>query len=139
MSMHADPMEHDDRWLLNLRGVVVTGIGVDFRLTLRLGSDWVLALEDRVRLARGPGRKTASVTLDPETQDVAAALALFGTPIASAVAVKSGALSVVFGCGTHLTCGPSPAYDAWTLDGPRGWRFTSHPPGELAVRKGSFA
>ncbi|MEU8137269.1 DUF6188 family protein [Streptodolium elevatio] len=137
MSAHADPVEHDDRWLLNLRGVVVTGLGIDFRLTLHLGSDWLLVLEDRVRLARGPARAGTTVTLVPETQDVAAALPLFGKRILSAVAHKAGALGLVFECGTHLACGPGETYPAWTLQGPHGWAFASLPHGELTVWKGS--
>ncbi|MFZ3498629.1 DUF6188 family protein [Streptomyces sp. 5.8] len=136
MSTEQGPVEDDDRWILNLRGLPVTKIVVDFRLTLVLDSAWEVTLEGPVSLSHGSIRTNPPSVLDPQTQDVAAALALFGADIRSAVAFKSGALRLVFGTGTHLNCPADPSYEAWHIAGPDGWRFVSLPGGELAVWKG---
>jgi hypothetical protein len=88
--------------------VDVAGITVDYRLTLTLDEGWV-------------------------TQDVAAALPLFGTKVVSAVAFTSGTLRMVFENGTHLTCSTDAAFEAWRITGPGGWRFVSLPGGDLGV------
>ncbi|THA30664.1 DUF6188 family protein [Streptomyces sp. A1547] len=98
----AGPDEHEDRWILNLRGRGVAGIAVDHRLTPALGEEWKVALEVPARLSSGPAHTSPGVLLVPETQDVAPVLPLFGTKVVSAVAFKSGTLRMVFGDGTHL-------------------------------------
>ncbi|MFJ3307332.1 DUF6188 family protein [Streptomyces sp. NPDC086549] len=133
MSTEKSPAEHENRWILNLRGLRVTKISVDFRLVLVLDSDWEVALEAPVGLSRGTGHASPSVILKPESQDVAAALALFGAKVLSAVAFKSGTLRLVFDTGHHLTCTSDPSFEAWQVTGSAGWRFASLPGGDLAV------
>ncbi len=59
VSAEESPVEHEDRWVLNLRGMSVSKISVDFRLVLVLDSDWEVALEapvsciDPQRCSRG--------------------------------------------------------------------------------------
>ncbi|MBQ0967477.1 hypothetical protein KBY91_31765 [Streptomyces sp. RK23] len=139
MSTEESPVEHEDRWILNLCGMSVTKISVDFRLVLALDSDWEVALEAAVNLSHGTAHANPSVLLNPESQDVAAALALFGAKVLSAVAFKSGTLRLVFDTGHHLTCSPAPAFEAWQVTGPTRWRFASLPGGDLAVWSGSGA
>ncbi|MEU9321410.1 DUF6188 family protein [Streptomyces sp. NPDC048295] len=139
MSTEAEPVEHEDRWILNLRGWGVAGITVDYRLTLALGEGWEVVLETPARLSSGPARTNPGVLLVPETQDVAAVLPLFGTKVVSAVAFKSGTLRMVFEDGTHLTCPADAAFEAWQIAGPGGWRFVSLPGGDLAVWSASAA
>ncbi|WP_327178591.1 DUF6188 family protein [Streptomyces sp. NBC_01335] len=133
MSTETEPVEHDDRWILNLRGRGVAGITVDHRLTLTLDGCWEVALETPARLSSGPAHTNPGVLLVPETQDVAAALPLFGTKVVSAVAFKTGALRMVFEDGTHLTCPTDAAIEAWRITGPGGWQFVSLPGGDLGV------
>ncbi|WP_037808444.1 DUF6188 family protein [Streptomyces sp. NRRL F-2580] len=133
MSTGREPSEHDDRWILNLRGMGVSRICVDFRLTLTLGAGWEVVLEAPARLSAGSLRTNPGLPLTPESHDVAAALPLFGAKVLSAVAFKSGALRMVFDCGTHLTCPAGPSFEAWQISGPGGWRFVSLPGGDLAV------
>ncbi|MGP4089628.1 DUF6188 family protein [Streptomyces sp. KR55] len=102
-----------------------------------LHSDWKVALEAPVGLSLGTVHANPSVLLKPESQDVAAALALFGANVLSAVAFKSGILRLVFDAGRHLTCSSDPAFEAWQVTGPAGWRFVSLPGGDLAVWSGS--
>jgi Family of unknown function (DUF6188) len=135
VSAPAVPIEHGDRWILNLRDLRVTRISIDFRLTLTLDVGWEVVLEGPALLSDGsvhtdpdPGMR-----LTPRAQDVAAALQLFGAGILSAVAFKTGSLRVVFDTGAHLNCPVDPSYEAWQIIGPRGWRFTSLPGGDLAV------
>ena len=138
----ADPVEHDDRWILGLRGLSVTRIGVDFQLTLTLGLDatsWQVVLETPFQLSQGSVLANPGLLLTPESQDVAAALPLFGATVLSAVAFKSGGLRMVFDNGIHLTCPADPAFEAWNVGGPRGWRFVSTPGGGLAVWPGMEA
>ncbi|MEU7606230.1 DUF6188 family protein [Streptomyces sp. NPDC041003] len=97
-----EPLEQEDRWILNLRGLSVA-------------------------------------PLTPESQDVAAALPLFGAKVLSAVAFKYGGLRVVFDSGTHLNCAPDDSFEAWQITGPRGWRFVSLPGGDLAAWSPSAA
>lgn len=133
MSTEQGPVEHEDRWILNLHGLPVTRIVVDFRLTLVLGFAWEITLETPVSLSHGSVRTDPPLALRPETQDVAAALTLFGAVIRSAVAFKSGALRLVFDTGLHLDCLADPSFEAWQVAGPEEWRFVSLPGGELAV------
>ncbi|MFD7282316.1 DUF6188 family protein [Streptomyces sp. NPDC059862] len=137
MSTEESPVEHEDRWILNLRGMSVTKISVDFRLVLALDSDWEVALEAPVNLSQGTVHAAPSVLLKPESQDVAGALALFGANVLSAVAFKSGTLRLVFDTRHHLTCSSDPSFEAWQVTGPTGWRFASLPGGALAVWSGS--
>lgn len=99
---------------------------------LALDSDWEAALEAPVNLSHGTDHADPSVLLNPESQDVAAALALFGAKVLSAVAFKSGTLCLVFDTGHHLTCSSDPSFEAWQVTGPTGWRFASLPGGDLA-------
>ena len=137
VSTEEGPVEHEDRWMLNLRGMSVTKIIVDFRLVLVLDSDWEIALETPLNLSHGGVHANPSVLLTPESQNVAPALALFGAGVLSAVAFKSGTLRLVFDTGHHLNCSPDPTVEAWQVTGPAGWRFASLPGGDLAVRSGS--
>ncbi len=139
MSTPAAPAELDDRWLLNLRGLSVTQITVDFHLVLALGSDWLVTVETSADLLQGPGRTESrpGFRLVPASQDVAPALQLFGSKILSAVAFKSGALRLVFDNGMHLNCRSDPEFEAWQITGPAGWRIVSMPGGELAVWSGA--
>ncbi|MEV0444141.1 DUF6188 family protein [Streptomyces spectabilis] len=139
VSTAESPVEHEDRWILNLRGMSVTKISVDFRLVLALDSDWEVALETPVNLSHGTAHANPSVLLNPESQDVAAALALFRAKVLSAVAFKSGTLRLVFDTGHHLTCSSDPSFEAWQVTGPAGWRFASLPGGDIAVWSGSGA
>jgi hypothetical protein len=133
VSAEESPVEHEDRWILNLHGMSVTKISVDFRLVLALDSDWEVALEAPVNLSHGTVHANPSVLLKPESQDVAAALALFGAKVLSAVAFKSGTLRLVFDTGHHLNCSSDPSFEAWQVTGPAGWCFVSLPGGDLAV------
>lgn len=139
MSTEAEPVEHDDRWILNLRGRGVAGITVDYRLTLVLDEGWEVVLETPARLSSGSAHTNPGVLLVPENQDVAAALPLFGTKVVSAVAFKSGTLRMVFEDGTHLTCPTDAAFEAWQITGPGGRRFVSLPGGDLGVWSASEA
>ncbi|WP_370466502.1 DUF6188 family protein [Streptomyces sp. PCS3-D2] len=105
MTTEQGPVEHEDRWILNLRDLPVTRIVVDFRLTLVLGSAWEVTLEAPASLSHGSVRANPPSVLHPETQDVAAALTPFGAQIRSAIAFKSGALRLSFDTGTHLNSG----------------------------------
>ncbi|MFD6890164.1 DUF6188 family protein [Streptomyces sp. NPDC059957] len=139
MSTEESPVECEDRWNLNLRGGRVTKITVDFWLVLILDLDGQVVLESPVSLSHGTVHADRPILLTPESQDVAAALALFGGSVLSAVAFKSGTLRLVFDTGHHLTCPPDPSFEAWQVTGPRGWLFTSLPGGDLAVWTGSGA
>ncbi|SEG76357.1 hypothetical protein SAMN05216223_11080 [Actinacidiphila yanglinensis] len=137
MSTGGDPREYEDRWVLDLRGLGVVRIRVDFRLTLVLDAGWEIVLEGSTRLSSGSVRADPGVVLAPESQDVAAALSLFGATVLSLVAFKSGSLRAVFDNGTRLRCPSDPSFEAWQIAGPRGWRFVSLPGGDLAVWRGA--
>jgi hypothetical protein len=139
ISTGEDPREHEDRWVLDLCGLSVARINVDFRLTLALDAGWEVVLEGPTRLSSGSVHADPGVLLAPASQDVAAAIPLFGATVLSLVAFKAGGLRMVFDDGTHLTCPSDPSFEAWQIVGPRGWRFVSLPGGDLAVRPGSGA
>ncbi|WP_149830873.1 DUF6188 family protein [Streptomyces tailanensis] len=127
-------VEHEDGWVLGLRGLAVTKISVDFQLTFLLDSEAWVVVECPFRLGQGSaGSDDLHKMLDPGRQDVAAALALFGAKVLSAVAFKAGSLRLVFDSGLHLNCRADPSFEAWQMAGPEGWRFVSMPGGELAV------
>lgn len=126
--------EREDRWIMGLRGLEVTRISVDYQLSLLLGSDAWVVLEGRCRLSQGPAAGDGpQEMLDPGQQDVAAALALFGARVVSAVAFKAGSLRMVFDNGLHLGCEADPSFEAWQVTGPGDWRCVSLPGGGLAV------
>lgn len=105
--------EHEDRWILGLRGLAVTRISVDCQLSLLPGAECWVVLEGTCRLSRGPaGSDGPQEVLDPGRQDVAAALALFGAKILSAVAFKTGSLRLVFDNGQQLSCRADPSFEA---------------------------
>jgi hypothetical protein len=137
VSVGEGPIEREDRWILNLHGLSVIRISVDFRLMVTLAGGWEVVLEGPTRLSSGSARVSPGVLLTPESQDVAAALSILGAKASSAVAFKSGALRMVFDEDTHLTCPPDASFEAWQIIGPRGWRFVSLPGGDLAVWSGS--
>ncbi|MGP3965513.1 DUF6188 family protein [Nonomuraea sp. 3N208] len=132
------PVEHEDRWVLGLRGLAVTRIGVDHRLSLALGPDVEVVVETAAALSRGPmrGPGVEIVQLLPERQDVAGALALFGAQVLSAVAFKTGSLRLVFSNALHVNCRADADFEAWQVAGPGDWRFVSLPGGDLGVWRG---
>ncbi|MFB7381918.1 DUF6188 family protein [Kitasatospora purpeofusca] len=128
--------EHDDRWIMNLRGQDVTRISIDHQLTLLLDSGARITLGCPFELTQGANRTDEPVVLDPGIQDVAAALGLFGAEVLSAVAFKTGSMRLVFDNGCHLNSRAHPDYEAWEVVGPEGWRIISRPSGGLAVWPG---
>ncbi|MFE3108887.1 DUF6188 family protein [Kitasatospora indigofera] len=128
--------EHEDRWIMNLRGLAVTEISVGHQLSLRLGSDARVVLGCPFELTQGVGDDRQHVFLDPGRQDVAAALGLFEAKVLSAVAFKAGSLRLVFDNGCHLNSRADPSFEAWEVLGPGGWRVISMPGGQLAVWAG---
>jgi hypothetical protein len=138
-SIDGEPSEYEDRWVLNLRGLSIARISVDFRLTLTLDAGWEIVLEGPAQLSSGPGRASPAVLLTPRSREVAAVLPLFGATVLSTVAFRSGTLRMVFDNGAHLTCRSDTSFEAWQITGPQGWRFVSLPGGDLAVWPGSGA
>ncbi|MDX6742929.1 DUF6188 family protein [Actinocorallia sp. A-T 12471] len=138
MDTPAWPIEHEDRWLLNYRGLLITKISIDYRLTLLLGADVEVVVECPARISHGPlsNPKNPSTAVVPERQDVAAALSLFGAKVLSAVAFKSGGLRMVFDTGLHLNCPADPSCEAWQATGPGQWKIVSRPGGDLSVWRG---
>jgi hypothetical protein len=124
--------ERYDRWILPFRGLTVTQIQVDFAFGLSFDDVGAVRISSMAILkwVRVDGE---AVELDPERQDVAAALPLFNTEVLSAVAFKSGALRIVFDNGRLLKVDPDPQYEAWTANGPGGMLVVSLPGGDLAV------
>ncbi|MGV9268877.1 DUF6188 family protein [Kitasatospora sp. NPDC003701] len=131
MTTEAEPVEHKDRWVLNLRGTGVAGIRTGFRLTLALHAGWDVVLEAPARLSPGPLDGSPGPRPFAGARDLVAALS--GATVLSAVAFKSGALRMVFDSGARLTCSADTSLEAWQIAGPRGWRFVSLPGGGLAV------
>jgi hypothetical protein len=131
-------VEHEDRWLLSYRGLAVIKIGIDYRLSLVLGSDVDVVVETPAWVSEGSiaDSGTPRTQLVPERQDLAGALRLFGARVMSAVAFKNGGQRLVFDSGLHLTCGADPALEAWQATGPGQWRFVSLAGGDLAVWRG---
>ncbi|MGJ6966262.1 DUF6188 family protein [Streptosporangium sp. G11] len=64
---------------------------------------------------------------------MAPALALFGATIVSSVALKSGALRLVFDTGTYLNVEPDLRYEAWSTGGPDDLLFICLPGGGLSI------
>jgi hypothetical protein len=127
--------EHEDRWIMNLRGLPVTEICVGYHLILHLDSDARVDLGCPFKLTQGVGDGLQDVFLDPGRQDVAAALGLFGAKVLSAVAFKTGSLRLVFDNGCHLNSRADQSFEAWDVEalGPGGWRIIAMPGGKLAV------
>lgn len=126
--------EHDDRWILPFRNLLVTQVQVDFAFGLNLEDKGAVRISNTATLGWvNAGVRPEKVTLDPERQDVAAGLALFNTEVKSAVAFKSGGLRIVFGSGRLLHVDPDPDYEAWSATGPDGGLIVSLPGGDLAV------
>lgn len=129
-------VEHDDRWIINLRGLTVVEIGISYHLSLLLDTEARVILGCPFKLTQGVDEGRQDVTLDPERQDVTAAIGLFGAKILSAVAFKTGSVRLVFDNGWHLNSRADPSFEAWEVLGPGGWRIISMPEGKLAVWPG---
>ncbi|MFG2820958.1 DUF6188 family protein [Kitasatospora sp. NPDC048365] len=127
------PAEHEDRWIMNLRGLAVTEISAGYQLVLRLDSDARVVLGCPFKLTHGVGDGRQDVLLGPGRQDVAAVSGLFGAKVLSAVAFKTGSLRLVFDNGRHLNSRADPSFEAWEVLGSGGWRVVSMPGGKLAV------
>lgn len=128
--------EHEDRWIMNLRGLAVTKISIAYQLFLHLDSDARVDLGCPFKLTQDVGGSRQDVVLDPGRQEVAAALGLFGAKVLSAVAFKTGSLRLVFDSGCHLNSQADPSFEAWEVLGPGGWRVISMPGGKLTVWSG---
>lgn len=93
--------EHDDRWVIGLRGTAVVAVdAVDLPqggLTVALADGTVLTVSGPVLLTDGPASAPGAVPLP-----VGEARLLVGATVRSAVAFKNGALRMVFGTGHHL-------------------------------------
>ncbi|RVX46912.1 hypothetical protein EDD27_9825 [Nonomuraea polychroma] len=128
-------VELEDRWLLPYRSMQVTQIRVSYQLTLVLDGEAQVDLEAEAVLSEGPLRASDVVTsrLVPERQEVAPALALFGTTLLSSVAFKSGMLRLVFDSGMHLNVKPDAGYEAWSVHGPESLCLVCMPGGDVAV------
>ncbi|MER5640388.1 DUF6188 family protein [Kitasatospora sp. NPDC002227] len=122
--------EREDHWVLGLHGLTVTRVSVDHCLGLTLDQDWLITVGTPAELLppSGPARR-----LDPRTQDVAPALALFGSEVRSAVAAKSGTLRLEFTDGTVLTCPSDPGHEAWQVNGPHRQLVVPTQGGALAL------
>ncbi|MFB6813356.1 DUF6188 family protein [Streptomyces sp. NPDC056347] len=129
-----NPVEHSDRWVLNLRGRRVARATLARNLVLSLDSGWDVVVEPPALLSHGPVRTNPGVPLAPASRSMASQL--LGASVLSAVAFKSGALRMVFDAGPHLNCSDSASGAAWEITGPRGWRFTSVLGNGLAVSPG---
>jgi hypothetical protein len=126
--------EHEDRWIMPFRGLVVTQVQVDGAFGLNLNDVGAVRISNTamlgwVRVAAKPDESR----FEPERQDVAAGLALFNTKVLSAVAFKSGHLRIVFNDGHLLRVSPDERYEAWTATGPDRMLIVSLPGGGLAV------
>lgn len=123
-------LEKPDHWVLPFAGMAVSQLRVDHQLTLLLDGDAQITVEQRFSLTLG---QAEPVDLDPDKQDVAPAIALFGACVTEAIAGKNGTLRVAFDNGAVLAVPPDPGYEAWGVTGPGGLRMVATPGGELAV------
>jgi hypothetical protein len=128
--------EHDDRWIMNLKGLTVVEMGISYQLSLRLDTEARVVLGCPFKLTQVFDDDRQDVILDPGQQDVTAAIELFGAKVLSAVASKTGSMRLVFDNGWHLNSRADPSFEAWEVLGPGGWRIISMPGGKLAVWSG---
>ncbi|MER5945303.1 DUF6188 family protein [Streptomyces sp. NPDC001904] len=96
---------------LPVAGLTVCQVQVDAHLTLVLDTGARIVVTAPATLGTAP--------LDPAAQDVAPALALFGTETVAAVVHPGGRLSVEFSDGSRLT-----ATEAWSVTDEHGAPLT---------------
>ncbi|MFJ3878622.1 DUF6188 family protein [Streptomyces sp. NPDC090077] len=93
--------EHEDRWLVGLRGTAVVAVdSVDLPqevLTVAFADGALLTVSGPVLLTDGPASAPGAVALPSGEAGL-----LVGSTVRSAVAFKNGALRMVFGTGHHL-------------------------------------
>ena len=118
-----------DRWALPYRGMEVTQIRVDQALTFVLSGGAMIVIEAEAELSTPDGL----VRLRPDRQQVAEALALFGTKLTWEIIFKNGELHLGFDNGYHLTVKPDPRYEAWSATGPGELRVVCTPDGEITT------
>jgi len=95
-------MELEDRWILPLRGNVVTRIDAGEKTVFALDSDVQIIVGDRAYFTAGSSSGSTVARIELRQHDQRTLAKSVGTRVLSAVGFKSGALRVVLSSGWHL-------------------------------------
>jgi hypothetical protein len=132
------PFEKDaDRFLApSFRGVGVSRVTLDNRLTLHVGSD-TLVIETPGFLVAAEGERFA---LEPGSADGVASAGSLLHAVCRVVALEaSGRLLVDFADGRRLEVPPDPQFEAWQIVSTGKATMVCRPGGELAFFPGAGA
>lgn len=136
MSMKADIVEAEDRWLLPVTGMAVDQCCFDFAVVLRLGSGesmWEIRISEPFVIKAGDG--TVHDVVPEALSHAEAAIALLRLVVEDAAAHKDGSLVLHLSGGTTVHVPPHARYEAWGAAGPDGMKAFGLPGGDVAVWK----
>ena len=131
-----DLIEHDDYWLIPLRGTRVAKIIIDLALRIEFidasENETLIWIGGSIRI-RSQGNEYMLHGDNPK--ELAPILELWGSAVDSAAAHKDGRLEVKFRDGSDFCAYPLPATESWGVTGQRWLRIVCMPGGDLAVWK----
>jgi hypothetical protein len=124
--------ESKDRWTLPVEGVSVVACCIDYAMTLRLGNDVSIRIEQPF-IYRTPEGVEYLVIPEDDPARMAPALVLCRLAVRRGYAFKDGRLELTFVNGSTVSVPATEDHEPWELVGPGGLRIVSIPGGDLAV------
>ncbi|MCP2256309.1 hypothetical protein LY13_005100 [Prauserella aidingensis] len=121
-----------DHWVLPVVGQSVFQLRLDYAVTLCLGNDVEVRIEEPFVLAAEGGQEWLVVP-EGDAVQLAPVLGLNRSTVAWGAAFDDGRLELSFVDGWRVSVTTSEDYEAWTVAGPHGLLIVSMPGGDLAV------
>ena len=132
MATVSDLAKARDHWVLPVVGQPVAQLCFDFAVTLRLGNDVAVRIEQPFVISADGGAERLMVP-DGEPDLLAPVLRLARATITEGLAFDDGHLELTFAEGTRVSVPSTEDYEPWEVVGPQGLRVVSVPGGELSI------
>lgn len=128
----SDVAKIGDHWVLPVAGQSVVQLCLDYAVTLRLGNDVTVRIEQPFVIASEGGEERLVIP-DGESDRLAPVLSLVRATVTEGLAFEDGHLELTFAEGTRVSVPSAEDYEPWEVVGPQGMRLVSVPGGELSV------
>lgn len=121
-----------DHWVLPVTGQPVAQLCLDYAVTLRLGNDVSVRIEQPFVIVAEDGTERLVVP-DGELDRLAPILRLARAIVTEGLAFDDGHLELTFAGGTRVSVPSAEDYEPWEVVATEGMRIVSVPGGELSV------